>query len=279
MKRSFVLLTLASTFSYLLACDHPTKHYTSMGCTPNKGLNPTTGCPLSYNCTNLSSRQDDKCYLYGKTYDVGETVSPEETSSFCIALVSCNRINEYQLPKFIYAHIDCAEFFRPRKPDCVLQYQPADCCSSKELCGNNRTQLATCTIGDQTFYEGERMQIPDKPCRTCICSADFNPAQTDDNKYCYENKCSFEIFADEKLYAGAAPVYKPDYCCPWTWRLPKDTDKLEANPKFAGKLDEKCIYGDLTLGIGQALEPINENGDVVNCKCAVPPLVHCIMGS
>ncbi|XP_021708674.1 uncharacterized protein LOC5570374 [Aedes aegypti] len=278
MKRSFVLISLASIISFILACDHPTKHYSSMGCTPN-ALDPETGCPLSYNCPNLSNRQDNQCHLNGKTYNIGETVPSEETSSSCIALASCNRIVENQPSKFIYAHIDCAEFFRPRKPGCVLQYKPASCCSSKEVCGKNKTRLVTCTIGETTFYEGERMQIPGKPCQTCICTADFNLAQTDSNEYCYEDKCSFEIFADEKLYGGAAPVFKQGFCCPWTWRMPKVTDKLALSSKVVDKSDQKCVYGSLTLEIGEFLEPINENGDVVNCKCAIPPLVHCSMGS
>ncbi|XP_062554076.1 uncharacterized protein LOC134219373 [Armigeres subalbatus] len=274
MKRTIALLTYASTISFLLGCDYPTKHYTSMGCIPN-GLNPDTGCPLSYNCKNLSNRQDGICHLHGKTYNIGEVVPSNETSPFCTIRVNCDRDHGSNSTTFIYTHIDCEEFFHHREPDCILQYQPTSCCSTNKVCGENKTQLATCTIEDQSYYEGELMQIPDQPCKRCVCSADFKLAQIDDSKYCYEDECSFEIFDIEKLYGGAAPVYKNNTCCPWTWRMPNNTDQLEIRSNGLHKYEEKCIYGALTLEIGESLKTFNEDDNVISCTCAIPPLVHC----
>lgn len=122
---------------------------------------------------------------------------------------------------FIYAHIDCAEFFRPREPDCVYQFKPSTCCSSGKVCGDDKKKLATCIIGGKSFREGERMLIPDKPCQTCICSAGFDLTKTGKNANCYESRCSFEIHDVDQLYGGGAPVYKDGSCCPWFWRLRK----------------------------------------------------------
>ncbi|XP_065086057.1 uncharacterized protein LOC135708047 [Ochlerotatus camptorhynchus] len=274
MRQTFVLLTFASFASFLLACDHPIKHYITMGCIPSE-QKTDKGCPLSYDCPNLTNRQKDKCYLLGKVYDINENVPSEETSEFCTALVSCNVGNEGRPAAFIHAHIDCPEFFRPREPDCVHQFQPSSCCSSGKVCGDDRAKLATCSIGDKSFREGEQMHISDKPCQTCICSAEFDLTKTEENANCYENRCSFEIHEVDKLYGGGAPVYKDGYCCPWFWRLPKETDKVKVESNNLNRSDHACKYGNLTLGIGDSLETIKDNQETIQCTCAIPPLVYC----
>ncbi|XP_055629549.1 uncharacterized protein LOC129770622 [Toxorhynchites rutilus septentrionalis] len=273
MKGSFLPLLLAYFATTGLACQQPTRHYISMGCTPSEQKDEE-GCPLSYDCPNLKNRQNDKCYLYGKTYSFGDSVPMEETSSSCIAGLGC--IPDGLNSRFIYAHIDCAEFFRPYKPDCVRQYAPNKCCSSGEVCGEVRDKLAKCTVGGHTYYEGERMPVPDNPCKSCICSGSYDKHKFNCKEHCYETKCTFEIYNKDKLFQGAVPVYKDGVCCPWSWRLPADTDKLvkgaNSNPEL------QCKYGKLTLNVGDSLEPFSDTDGTVKCSCAIPPLVHCKLG-
>lgn len=136
------------------------------------------------------------------------------------ALVVCFR-NEDKSAKFIYAHVDCAEFFRPWKEGCIRQYAAGRCCSTGEVCGEDKDKLTKCNLGGHTYYEGEKMQIPGDPCRSCYCDAGFDEKNLEGSSSCVEQKCSFEIYAVEKLQAGAAPVYKDGICCPWDWRMRK----------------------------------------------------------
>lgn len=71
-----------------LACNQPTRHYISMGCTPSE-QRTAERCPVSYDCPNVVGRRSDKCYLFGKSYAIGEKVPDDETSPICTALVNC----------------------------------------------------------------------------------------------------------------------------------------------------------------------------------------------
>uniref|UniRef100_T1DIG3 Putative secreted protein n=1 Tax=Psorophora albipes TaxID=869069 RepID=T1DIG3_9DIPT len=276
MKRTFLLLAFASCASLLLACDQPTKHYSSMGCIPNDRKDDR-GCPWNYDCPNLTNRQKDKCYLFGKVYAVGEQVPEEETSSTCTAALACISDGEDQQARFIYAYVDCAEFFRPPTANCTLQYKPNRCCSSGQVCSDEVEKLAKCKIGSETFLEGQRMQIPGKPCRNCICSAGFNEGNTDSDSNCYDDKCGFEIHGADSLYSGAAPVYKEGYCCPWFWREPKETDQLVKGPTKCVDSKLQCKYGKFTMNIGDSLQPVTDQQGTYRCSCGIPPLVHCMM--
>uniref|UniRef100_A0A8D8HIM7 (northern house mosquito) hypothetical protein n=1 Tax=Culex pipiens TaxID=7175 RepID=A0A8D8HIM7_CULPI len=269
MRRSFALLVITCCAGAALACNQPIRHYISMGCTPSAQRN-AEGCPVSYDCPNVVGRRSDKCYLFGKSYAIGEKVPDDETSSICTALVNCVEDVD-KSAKFIYAHVDCAEFFRPWKEGCIRQYAAGRCCSTGEVCDADKDKLAKCSLGGQTYYEGEKMQVPGDPCRSCYCDAGFNEKNLEGS--CVEQKCSFEIYAVDKLQAGAAPVYKDGICCPWDWRTPSESAKIVRGSSSGSQ--GQCKFGDLTLNVGDSLEPLQDPQGTHQCECAIPPLVHC----
>ncbi|XP_058830990.1 uncharacterized protein LOC131689721 [Topomyia yanbarensis] len=267
------LIAIEGFASTVATCDQPTIHYTSMGCTPSEQTNDL-GCPISFDCLNLSNRRKDKCYLFGKTYNLLEDVPYKEISSACIGQAKC--VN-FTTPEayFINAHNDCPEFFRYWGANCVLQYTVGECCSTGKVCDDDRNALEKCSLDGKTYLEGERMQIPGDPCRTCICSKDFDETNIMSSEKCFVQKCSFEI--NNEFKPEAAPVYRADMCCPWFWRSPAATDKVI---KGAGTIDDpklQCNYGDLTLNVGDSLEPVTTANGVGTCSCSIPPLVHCTL--
>lgn len=37
----------------------------------------------------------------------------------------------------------------------------------------------------------------------------------------------------------------------------------------------QCKFGELTLNVGDSLEPLQDPQGTHQCECAIPPLVHC----
>ncbi|XP_055608838.1 uncharacterized protein LOC129756105 isoform X2 [Uranotaenia lowii] len=273
-----LLLIVVAELSW--ACDHPIGHYTSMGCEPSCRRTPT-GCPASYKCPHLTNPAAGMCYLGGKTYSIGDYIPEEETLSGCIAGAFCEKSFENPAAtQVIYAVFDCAEFFMPPlNQTCVRQYKTKSCCSSGQVCGDAVQQLATCTLGGQVFMEGQRMEIPGNPCKSCICAPGFDENKIESNPNCYETRCFFEIYDTQRVYGGAIPVYM-DYnrCCPSSWRMPEATDKVVKGLPYCNvDATMTCKYGNLTLDVGDSLEPFSFEGGVYDCKCAVPPLMHCMV--
>lgn len=270
MQRSPVFLAVACCVTAALACNQPIRHYISMGCTPS-GQRDAQGCPTCYDCPNIVNRKADKCYLFGKTYAIGDKVPDVETSPICTAVVSCIEDVD-KSARFIYAQVDCAEFFRPWKEGCIRQYSAGQCCSSGEVCGDDKNKLAQCSLGGHTYYEGERMQVPGNSCKSCYCGAGFDEKNLDGSANCVEQQCSFEIYAVEKLQAGAAPVYKDGVCCPWDWRMPTESAKII---RGSSSSQGQCKFGNLTLNVGDSLEPLQDPQGFHKCECAIPPLMQC----
>uniref|UniRef100_A0A8D8H0G7 (northern house mosquito) hypothetical protein n=1 Tax=Culex pipiens TaxID=7175 RepID=A0A8D8H0G7_CULPI len=190
------------------------RHYKSMGCIASNQKS-SNGCPAHFDCPNLTDRKSDKCYIHGKVYDIGEQVPSEETAGSCTILF-CSGFND--TAHFSIAIIDCAEFFAPSGIDCVRQYRRGQCCSYGSVCGHSRNNLRTCSVGNETLYEGQRYAVKGDPCKICVCTVDSGGFPVEN---CIEQRCAFEFTDADKLLAGAAPVYEEGWCCPVDWRLRK----------------------------------------------------------
>ncbi|EDS26923.1 conserved hypothetical protein [Culex quinquefasciatus] len=160
MSAAYVLLVLTSFASIVFACNYPMRHYKSMGCIASNQKS-SNGCPAHFDCPNLTDRKSDKCYIHGKVYDIGERVPSEETAGSCTILF-CSSFND--TAHFSIAIIDCVEFFAPSGIDCVRQYRRGQCCSYGSVCGNSRNNLRTCSVGNETLYEGQRVESHDHKC-------------------------------------------------------------------------------------------------------------------
>ncbi|XP_055608839.1 uncharacterized protein LOC129756107 [Uranotaenia lowii] len=279
MKTSLsnILLIATASAALVIGCEHPTSHYKTMKCKPSCQKS-SDGCPASYSCPTLKNPAADKCYWAGKEYSIGDDIPSNETYGGCIAAVSCIDTFESGEARFIYASIDCPEFFQRIPGHCIRQYNPRSCCSRNVVCNETDIQqLATCTIGGKTYKEGQQMEIPNQPCKSCICAPGFDENHIDDNPNCYEAQCFFEIYDEEKVYGGGIPVYsEANFCCPIFWRLPEPTDTAVRGNQ-ASSTSQQCQYGNLTLNVGDSLEPFSDATGVYYCECAIPPLAHCIV--
>ncbi|XP_058124638.1 uncharacterized protein LOC131285394 [Anopheles ziemanni] len=261
----------------VLGCDVPLRHYTTMGCTAIGKL--SSGCPERYECPSITAHDNEKCYFNGKTYKISDSLPNEEVAQFCSALCYCQAAEPFA--QFRCAHVDCAEFFhRFDHENCIRTYKKGSCCSAGSVCGAERDNLAQCKVENEIYKEGQRIQFKDNPCRTCICTADFNANATDTDPNCYETTCGFELYEANNVFGGGVPVYKKDRCCPWEWRLPKESDKVATGAKAASNDPTlQCKYGKLTLNVGDKLDIQQEaeENEKMSCSCAVPPLLHCLL--
>lgn len=63
--------------------------------------------------------------------------------------------------------------------------------------------------------------------------------------------------------------------CPIEWRCPTPNDVIKKNeiPVPSDK-KMKCKFGEKTLDLLDHV--MYEDGDNLNCKCWIPPMVHCL---
>lgn len=270
MRTSCVILAVvAVTFG----CDVPVRHYETMKCTPVGGSG--SSCPKRYDCPGLTHHDNSKCYFNGKTYAVNSIVPNELVNPFCSALCLCDSGTPFAL--FRCTHIDCPEFFHPFDyNNCIRTYKPRSCCAEGKVCGKTRNTLAKCEVNGEQFLAGQRMSP--KKCLNCICHKDFNEANMNNDPNCYETTCNFELHRGKQTYSGGAPVYAEDDCCPWEFRMPKDTDKLVEGAKKKVSIDTKlqCKYGKLTMNVGDTLVPEIEDEYTYKCSCLIPPMAQCL---
>lgn len=101
------------------------------------------------------------------------------------------------------------------------------------------------------------------------------------------------------LNRGCVPVYDKTAttCCPIEWRcreyqfndncisdpiinylilLPATPGDVVKKADVLVPADFNCSFGDFTLNL---LDQVTyEGGDELNCKCYIPPMVHCLKG-
>ncbi|KFB37558.1 AGAP011183-PA-like protein [Anopheles sinensis] len=276
MRWQTVALVALLGAASVLGCDVPLRHYTSLGCNPIGKL--SSGCPERYECPSLTEHDNEKCYFNGKTYKISEKLPDEEVAQFCTALCYCAAAEPFAT--FRCAHIDCAEFFQPfDHENCLRTYKKSSCCSAGSVCGAERDKLAQCKVENEIYKEGQRMYF-ENTCRTCICTAGFNANATETDPNCYERSCDFELYAAKNVYGSGVPVYSKDHCCPWDWRLPKESDKvIQGTSAVSNDPNLQCKYGKLTLNVGDKLDIQQEaeENQKMSCSCTVPPLLHCIL--
>ncbi|XP_039440860.1 uncharacterized protein LOC120421689 [Culex pipiens pallens] len=271
---SVKLTLLFGLVAITLGCNVPTKHYSTMKCTPinKKG----SECPERFDCPSITNHVNSKCYFNGDTYALSEQVPNEKVAPFCSALCYCRSGSPFA--QFRCTHVDCAEFFHRFDYDnCIRTYKPNGCCSAGQVCGEDKKKLAKCTVNGDDFLAGQRMHPNSNKCLTCICHEGFNEANIGSDPYCYESTCGFELFYAKQAYGGAAPVYYEDRCCPWEWRMPKDSDKLIKGSSKNTDKQLQCQYGRLAMNVGDRLETEVTDQYTYECSCQIPPLAQCVM--
>lgn len=81
--------------------------------------------------------------------------------------------------------------------------------------------LATCKVGNKTFYEGQRFEPLNNECKSCVCQKDFKGEFIE--PFCHPIFCNTELKSLE-FKKNCAPVYsKYSKCCPIQWQCRKST--------------------------------------------------------
>ncbi|XP_053688547.1 uncharacterized protein LOC128737836 [Sabethes cyaneus] len=272
MKEFLVGLALIAVVAS--ECKIPIKHYKTMACTAV--TDSKSDCPTRYECPSITKHDNSKCYFNGRTYELSESIPNALVNPFCSAQCYCRSASPFA--QFRCSNIDCADTYQKIGDDCIRTYKPNSCCSTGKVCGEERKKLATCVVKGAKYLAGERMHPTSNKCFTCICHAGFSEANIAVDPNCYESSCGFELSSSSKqAYSGAAPVYFEDGCCPWEWRMPKESDKLveQSGKKVSSHPALQCKYGKLTMNIGDMLIPEVTNGFTYTCTCAIPPMVQC----
>lgn len=89
---------------------------------------------FSYECPDFTKYDKTKCYLNGKTFNVGDDIADNDLPN-CRASCRCIQ-NDDEAANIVCADIECPENFH-RDWNCVSQYDDLkQCCRSGEICGN-----------------------------------------------------------------------------------------------------------------------------------------------
>lgn len=87
-----------------------------------------------FECPDVAAYAIDKCYLKGKTFNVGDDVTGDIVPS-CRAACKCLKPGN-ESASIICANIECPEHFGSRDWSCVSQYDDLkQCCRIGEICG------------------------------------------------------------------------------------------------------------------------------------------------
>lgn len=132
------------------------------------------------------------------------------------------RYNPDEAAKLVCATMDCAEFFAPRDPTCILTYSEDSCCSTGRVCGEEKAKATQCYFEGESYIAGQRMYPAKELCYTCLCTSGFDNSTIYGNPNCKQVNCGFDMRYSEKLKSGCIPVYLGNNkCCPIDWRCRK----------------------------------------------------------
>lgn len=104
----------------------------------DNNVNPNNLISINrFECPDVVAYATDKCYLKGKTFNVGDDVTGDIVPS-CRAACKClKRGNESA--SIVCASVECPEHFGGRDWSCVSQYNDVkQCCRVGEICGKIR---------------------------------------------------------------------------------------------------------------------------------------------
>ncbi|XP_050537082.1 uncharacterized protein LOC126903121 [Daktulosphaira vitifoliae] len=252
--------------------------YRELGCTSILTENSDAG---AYDCGNFETRSADKCYFYGKAYDLNQELSDADSITIpCYAACKCRSTSfkGENVASFRCANVECPSLFnrRPAEP-CYYQYEKDNCCEVKTYCPETKSTVYQCEYDNIMYKEGEKIYINNN---ICICKPGFNG--TINNDWCREIRCNNEINNIKSIIAKGAPVYfKTSEGCPIEWLNPENIPGTAGKFASAGKsqIVQKCKYGSLELLVGQELE-IGDLSDSesykTTCSCEIPPFITCL---
>lgn len=247
--------------------------YEDMGCIPVKDDSKNT-CPTKYNCPNIKNT-DKQCFLQGKSYNIGDSVTEDVASPSCNAGCFCR--DDDNKASFTCAILDCAEWLgEPLKPGCIRKYDLNKCCSTGDSCPPFDDSVK-CDVDGTTYKEGQKF-YPEGTCSVCVCQKGFAGKYVE--PFCRKVSCAVQLKRSKEIEQNCAPLYRSNkaaLCCPISWICPEDTDVIIPST-IPNSSSETCQFGNKELKLGESIERKTEvygQEEVVSCLCDIPPLLTC----
>ncbi|XP_044021319.1 uncharacterized protein LOC122861174 isoform X2 [Aphidius gifuensis] len=252
-------------------CPGPLAYYKALDCKP---IYQQTGdcCAYKYDCDHLKNQKNDKCYVNGHEYNIGDKLKDEDANP-CDIGCSC-RVGHDGIATFNCAVVDC--FHGPIKPGCYLKNSPLNCCPGEEVCRKSSTMI---------YKDGEYFQIDDND-KNCVCQPEYKGENIE--PFCASPKrpyCDPQFRHAGDVKNNCVPVYystqSPQSSCSVFSRCQNKNDTIIKNkqPKENtgdNSNDLKCNFGNMTLDLGDSLNQATDYNSVcVKCICEIPPVLTC----
>ncbi|XP_076751505.1 uncharacterized protein LOC143423808 [Xylocopa sonorina] len=258
-------------------CPGPLTYYQDLGCTPVYN-NSGDCCAREYNCSHLKELSQDKCYVNGHEYDIGEHLRSEDKNP-CDVGCTCMSIDN-RTASFMCALVNC---YLPGPQHCFHRYNHDNCCPSSYDCPKEG-ERATCEVDGKTYLDGDYFRPKSDPDIDCYCMSGYKGENIE--PFCRKPKrpyCSPLFKHAEKVHRNCAPVpYDsriPLKYCSYSYRCQNANDvvirKRDAS-NIVFKEESVCHFGDLVVHIGEELSQGTGIDSVcVRCVCEVPPFLTC----
>ncbi|CAL4158863.1 unnamed protein product [Meganyctiphanes norvegica] len=240
-------------------------HYETKGCTPEY----TNGscCPTHFKCPRPEDLSPDKCYLFGKAYNLGDGIQYGEDET--CGWPDCNCYDFGRSPQF-----ECPQDVglcwnrKLPSPGCWHKSNPCGGCPD-EVCDDSIPHI--CSWNNKTYEEGQYMSFDgEHACQYCRCNKNFTGPT---GEGCSRSKCG--MFSGIDVRSDCASVYRDDECCP-SESLCDNDPNIQAVPtssRESGDGGLTCTLGKFTRSVGERLE----NDDCrINCTCLTPPEFTCV---
>ncbi|XP_020289052.1 uncharacterized protein LOC109857291 isoform X2 [Pseudomyrmex gracilis] len=262
-------------------CPGPLAYYKALGCKPVYEKENDC-CATRYNCDHLYERSKDKCYVNGKTYEIGEKLKDEDANP-CDMGCFCNR-GYNDIATFTCAVVDCFNGFG-LKEECYIRHSLTECCAYEEICPEKPEDRATCEVDGTIYKDGEYFSVKSDPELNCICQPGYEGKNVE--PFCVRPKrpyCSPDFRHASDIFSKCAPVYYPGQSpqtgCGVSSRCQNNNDKvIHANHDLkSGEASDKnvCHFGNMTMHRGEELNQATDYSSVcVKCVCEVPPVPTC----
>ncbi|XP_014204650.1 uncharacterized protein LOC106636677 [Copidosoma floridanum] len=266
-----------------IKCKGPIKFYEGINCKPIFGEDDRC-CATSYDCSHIyAENSPDKCYMNGHQYGYDEELRDEDKPSHCDVCV-CRKTPEGHLD-WACSNYNCPTL-KPLKKDCWWRHDLTSCCINEEMCPEEGKDIATCKFAKKIYKEGERFEPKGYKCQ---CLSGFKGDNL--SAYCRKVFCGVQLRHSLEIHRNCSPVYtrnqSPVDYCPDQFRCQMENDSVKR--KSGGifglgilgtkvKSDVKCVFGNLTMDIGDELNLKADRAsgqNCVKCTCEVPPTPTC----
>jgi len=220
------------------------------------------GCPVRFQCDELSDDDYESCVHKGKIYRNREHIQDVGPCDSC----NC-QVDEGS------AYIECAEVdcpdWEPRNKSCYMGRKPDECCPV-EMCPNEKESRKVCKYNGKEYKIGQYIQTS-KPCKRCICTEEWTG---ENGPGCSEVDCLVGMYAP-KIRKGCLPIYIENGCCLTEMYCDGLNGATSVTPADEDT-DNYCQYRGRYYEKGSTAYLETDKYRCIECTCSTPPDFTCL---